>query len=154
MVYVSWYGARAYCQWLAAQTGENYCLPSEAQWEYAARGGQQSKGFEYAGSHNLKEVGWYKTNSHSETKPVGLKKANELGLYDMSGNVREWCADEWNDDFQNAPKDGSPAKGDNSEFVVRGGSWIFGANDCSVSVRDRDDSDGRDFDIGFRVSLY
>jgi formylglycine-generating enzyme required for sulfatase activity len=117
-------------------------------------GGQQSNGFEYAGSHNLKEVGWYDENSHGETKPVGLKKANELGLYDMSGNVWEWCADEWNSDFQNAPKDGSPAKGDNSLRVVRGGSCYFDDLNCAVSNRYRFNSDYWYYITGVRVSRY
>ena len=93
VINVTWYGAIAYCDWLSEKEGQPYRLPSEAEWEYVARGGVKSKDFLFAGGHKLKEVGWYSKNSHGQTKPVGLKQPNELGLYDMSGNVDEWCAD-------------------------------------------------------------
>lgn len=82
---VSWHDAQAFIQKLNALSGKTYDLPTEAQWEYAARGGRRSRGYRYAGSNKLKEVGWYYNNSHRETKDVGLKYPNELGLYDMSG---------------------------------------------------------------------
>ena len=123
MIYVSWHGAKAFCKWLSEKTGHSYRLPSEAEWEYAAKRGH-SQGFLYAGSNKLKEVGWYNTNSHRETKPVGLKLPNKLGLYDMSGNVFEWCEDHWHDDYHEAPKDGGAWRGDkeNERGVVRGGA--------------------------------
>ena len=110
-----------------AVEGKRFRLPTEAQWEYAARGGKYWKGFNYiyTGSNYLKEVAWYSENSHRETKPVGLKMPNILGLYDMSGNVFEWCEDEWHKDYKGAPKNGSAwLKGEKKSIrVVRGGSW-------------------------------
>ncbi len=153
---VSWYGANAFCQWLSRKKGKNYCLPSEVRWEYAARGGKHSLGFEYAGSNKLKEVGWFGQNSHMETKPVGLKKANELGIFDMSGNVWEWCEDVWHDDYKGAPKDGEPwmKGGDQSLRVVRGGSWGSNGSSCRVSLRVRNLTVGRINNFGFRLARY
>ncbi len=134
--FVSWYGAIAYCKWLSNKTGLSFRLPSEAEWEYAARGGNRSKGYQYAGSNNLDEVGWYKENSKNDTHPVGQKKANELGLFDMSGNVWEWCADHWHDNYDGAPEDGSVWLGGNdSRRVLRGGSCFINSADFRVAFR-------------------
>ena len=155
MVYVSWYGAKAYCEWLSIQTGEDFRLPSEAEWEYAARGGNASNGFPYAGGHKLKEVGWYSKNSPDQTSPVGLKQPNELGLYDMSGNVREWCADHWHSNYEGAPTDGSARVTEGtSRRVVRGGSWYSVVNRCRVSIRNWDYAGFRYVNVGFRVARY
>ncbi len=156
MIYISWYGAQAYCKWLSEKTGKSYRLPSEAEWEYAARGGIHHSPFTYAGSNQLKEVGWYRTNSHGSTKPVGLKLANELDLYDMSGNVDEWCADHWHRNYDHAPDDGSAwiAGGEDSGRVVRGGSWGDDGFNCRVSDRFRSGTNFGYGDIGFRVARY
>lgn len=106
MGYVSWEEAQAFCKKLSEQTGKRYILPTEAQWEYAARGGNKSRHYKYAGSNDIGEVAWYKENSNDVgsghpdygSHPVGTKKANELGCYDMSGNVFEWCSD-WADRY-------------------------------------------------------
>ncbi|MEZ5038678.1 MAG: formylglycine-generating enzyme family protein [Saprospiraceae bacterium] len=156
VIYVTWYGAIEYCQWLSIQSGKAYRLPSESEWEYAASGGKHQSGFSYAGSNDLNEVGWYDQNSHDQTKPVGLKFPNELGLYDMSGNVWEWCADHWHDNYEGAPKDGSAwlTGGDSARRVVRGGSWDYYVYNCRVSYRFWIVADGWFSAIGFRVARY
>jgi len=117
--------------------GWSYNLPSEAMWEYAAKGGIESKQYKYSGSDDLNEVGWYEDNSHQENKPVGLKAPNELDLYDMSGNLFEWCIDKWSKD---------------SELrVIRGGSWFLYQRRCRPSFRSDFLPDfAYDF-IGFRL---
>jgi len=156
---VSWDDAQAFIKILNERTGERYRLPSEAELEYAARGGIYKQGdassmTKYAGSNKLKEVGWYDENSHDETKPVGLKFPNELGLYDMSGNVWEWCEDVWHKNYKGAPEDGSAwLKGGQENIrVVRGGSWDDNAVLCRVALRGRYYSDLRGSIIGFRLA--
>ncbi|MFZ2901118.1 MAG: SUMF1/EgtB/PvdO family nonheme iron enzyme [Saprospiraceae bacterium] len=152
VVEVSWYGAQAYCNWLKEKTGNPYRLPTEFEWEYAARGGKASQGYKYAGSNSLDEVGWYTSNSGGGTNPVGQKKANELGLFDMSGNVWEWCQDYWNESYK-----GTPAKGQYwlSEYyscrVFRGGSWYNAKNNCRVPSRQKGYAEDWVNGIGFRV---
>ena len=120
---VSWDDVQAFLGKLNAG-GERYRLPSEAEWEYAARGGQQSEGYQYAGSGNWADVAWYYENSGNGTQPVGRKQANELGLFDMSGNAREWVQDCWHGSYDGAPGDGSAREeGDCRRRVIRGGSW-------------------------------
>ena len=156
VINVTWYGAVAYCDWLSEKEGQPFRLPSEAEWEYAARGGNKSKGFPYAGGHKLKELGWYGQNSHDQTKPVGLKQPNELRLYDMSGNVWEWCADHWHENYKGAPTDGSAwiTGGAATRRVVRGGSWFDYDIRCRVSDRYRVDAVNWFIGIGFRVARY
>lgn len=137
---VSWEGAQEFIQKLNGLTGKSYRLPTEAEWEYAARGGRQSKGYKFAGGNKLKEVGWYWEDTHFETKAVGLKYPNELGLYDMSGNVWEWCQD-WFDEnyYEECHKQGTvenpkgPAEG--STRVLRGGSWSNVPQGCRCAYR-------------------
>ena len=125
VVYVSWYGANEYANWLSEKTGQQWRLPTEAEWEYAARGGKQTKGYKYAGGNDEGAIGWYASNSGSKTHPVGGKQANELGLYDMSGNVWEWCWD-WYDKnyYKNSPKSNPKGPDTGSGRVRRGGSWL------------------------------
>jgi formylglycine-generating enzyme required for sulfatase activity len=151
---VSWDDTQLFIQQLNERTGESYRLPTEAEWEYAVRGGIYSNRYKYAGSNKLKEVGWYDENSHDETKPVGLKFPNELGLYDMSGNVYEWCADVWHENYEDAPSDGSAwmEGGEQNRRVVRGGSWGNSSDYCRVAYRYRVIQGSRYYDFGFRLA--
>jgi len=136
VIHVSWNDATEYCNWLSRKTGKNYWLPTEAEWEYAARGGNQSRGYTYSGGNNLDEVAWYDGNSGNKTHPVGQKRPNELGLYDMSGNVWEWCKDWYGGDFyktSSAIEPKGPSTG--SYRVSRGGSWYSNAQICRPSYR-------------------
>lgn len=149
IIYVNYYGARAYAQWLSSKTGKKYRLPSEAEWEYAARGGNKSKGFTYSGSNTIGDVAWYSENSESKTHAVGGKIANELGLYDMSGNVWEWC----NDWFKGYPNSTGVSDYTGSDRVGRGGGWSGNAEDCRSTDRgDRTPTDRND-SLGFRLAI-
>jgi len=151
---VNWNDAAAYCAWLKTLTGKPYRLPSEAEWEYAARGGGISKGYEYAGSNDLDAVGWYRGNSAGKTHPVGEKDRNELGLYDMSGNVWEWCQDLWHNDYQGAPKDGKAwlENGETDRRVLRGGAWSGNVIICRAAVRGGNNVTYRGYNNGFRLA--
>ncbi len=159
VIYVSWYGAYEYARWLSNQTGQNYRLPTEAEWEYAARGGQSGlkDQFRYAGGNDPDAVAWYRANSvERSTYQVGTLQPNQLDLYDMSGNVWEWCGDVWHENYQGAPADGSAwtEGGEQDRRVVRGGSWIDDDNFGRVSARSRNDSGNRYNLIGFRLARY
>lgn len=151
VIYVTWYGALEYCNWLSAQLGKQFRLPSEEEWEFAAKGGIYSKGFTYSGGNKLKEVGWYSQNSHKETKPVGLKSPNELGLYDMSGNVWEWCLDSWHQNFGSTSIDTGITGEASNKKVVRGGAWFEDEFNCQVSHGYWFDSNYWYNIVGFRV---
>lgn len=162
---VSWHNAMEFCRKLSLKTGRKVRLPSESEWEYAAKGGKKSKGYEYAGSNNLDAVGWYSRNSGGKTQPVGQKEANELGIYDMSGNVWEWCLDNWYSNYQDKPdrlkNDGNEpwsymntSKNDNRSHLLRGGSWFSIADYCRSTSRLRGiDSSLGDRSDGFRIVL-
>ena len=169
---VSWNDAIAFCQKLSDLLGQTIDLPSETQWEWAARGATKSQGYTYAGSNNLDEVGWYWENSgdkrlsddsdyneitqnNCRTHPVGQKQPNELGLYDMSGNVWEWCKDNWTDDANVLPQDGTALTqgGDSGWCAVRGGSWILNPESCRCAWRFWCNPGNRSGNLGFRVLL-
>ena len=136
-----------------------YRLPTEAEWEYSARGGKYWKAFpfDFSGSNKLDEVGWYRDNSHSETKPVGLKAPNFLGLYDMSGNVWEWCEDAYDGDFYKKCKQQkivtNPCNYEGTYHVYRGGSWDNYDENCRSMRRYFNSSSNRDNSLGFRLVL-
>ena len=150
---VSWNDCQEFIRKLNTMTGKHFRLPTEAEWEYAARGGNKSIGYKYAGSDNLDRVAWYDKNSGSKTHDVGQKSPNELGLYDMSGNVWEWCAD-WYGSYSSNSQTNPSGSSSGSRRVDRGGSWGFGAGRCRVSYRGSyapglSDSSG----LGLRLAL-
>ena len=155
---VTWQNAKDFCKKLSQKIPElkGVSLPSETQWEWAARGAILSKGYTYAGSNNLDEVGWYGGSSgmsKGKTHPVGQLKGNELEIHDMSGNVWEWCLDNWASSPDELPADGTPlTSGENSSYrAVRGGSWRYGSDYCRSGYRNYGNP-ADSFDIrGFRV---
>jgi len=166
---VSWNYIQEFLQKLNKMTGENYRLPTEAEWEYAARGGNKSKGYEYAGSNNVGEVAWYWKNSgdkelngdweidkiidnNCKTHPVGQKQPNELGLYDMSGNVWEWCNDLYAEDYyNNSPTNDPQGSNSGSYRVLRGGDSYYDSNLLRCSLRFSSDPSYSFNYFGFRV---
>jgi formylglycine-generating enzyme required for sulfatase activity len=149
---VSWEEAQEFIEKLNRETGREFRLPTEAEWEYAARGGNKSQGYKYSGSDNLDEVAWYRVNSGDKTHPVKEKKSNEIGLYDMSGNVWEWCQDwfgKYSRDAQLNPQGSS--KG--AYRVARGGSWFHDARFCRVSYRGDCAQMLHYFNLGFRLVM-
>lgn len=151
---VSWIDVQEFIQKLNKMTGKTYRLPSEAEWEWAARGGRMSKGYIYAGSNDLDEVAWYEDNS-AKTHPVGQKKPNELGLYDMNGNVCEWCEDDWHDNYKGAPVDGSAWVNTPRDCsrVFQGGSWCSPFTDFISYVRYGVYATSRYSSFGFRLAF-
>lgn len=162
---VSWNDAQVFVTKLSILTKQPFRLPTEVEWEYAARGGRQSKGYKYSGSLHIDKVAWYidnyqknKSGDKGTTHPVGMKQPNELGLYDMSGNVWEWCEDLYTKEYEQNGKSvhsGWPFEGTHLYFrhVLRGGSWGGTAKGCRVSYIDYDMGTYRDEYGGFRIAL-
>lgn len=152
MYYISWDDCQTFITKLNQLTGKNFRLPTEAEWEYAARGGQKSRGYKYAGSNTLSDVAWYRDNSSSKTHPVKQKQANELGLYDMTGNVWEWCQD-WYGSYSSNAQTNPTGPSSGSVRVRRGGGWNRTASDYRVANRSGGSPGNRNSGIGFRVVL-
>ncbi|HYN78108.1 MAG TPA: formylglycine-generating enzyme family protein, partial [Lamprocystis sp. (in: g-proteobacteria)] len=153
VIKVSWDDAVAYCQWLSRQTGKDYRLPTEAEWEYACRAGTETRWSFGDDESALAEHAWFDTNSGGKTQPVGEKRPNPWGLYDVHGNVWEWVQDAWHDNYQGAPDDGSAwhdAEGE--QRVVRGGSWGNQARYCRSARRDHWEPGYRFDNQGFRLA--
>jgi formylglycine-generating enzyme required for sulfatase activity len=148
---VSWNDAQEFIRKLNTTTGKNYRLPTEAEWEYAARGGSQSRGFKYSGSNNIDDVAWYEENSGDKTHPVGTKPANELGIYDMTGNVWEWVNDRYGG-YSSGSQTNPVGPSSGSYRVLRGGSWDFGARSARVSFCNRREPGHRSGSLGFRLA--
>ena len=156
---VSWTDCQTFLSRLTAlaqaksgYSGISFCLPTEAQWEFAARGGNVSKGYQYSGSNSLEDVAWYGGNSSNMTHVVGTKRANELGLYDMSGNVWEWCQD-WNSAYSSSPKTNPIGALKGRSHMSRGGSWYDEMMECRSSNRISYDPDYRYYCLGLRLTL-
>jgi len=154
IVNVNYNDAVSYCNWLGEKYGGDWRLPTEAEWEYAARGGNKSAGYAYAGSDELEKVAWFADNAGGQTQSVGRKKPNELGLYDMSGNVWEWCKDWYSGTYySNSPSQNPKGAASGTGRVLRGGSWRGTAADCRVAYRTDLVPSYRNYINGFRVVL-
>ncbi|MBN2664784.1 MAG: formylglycine-generating enzyme family protein [Bacteroidales bacterium] len=172
MFYVTWYDAVAYCNWLSEKSGYEKCytissdgaiscdysktgyrLPTEAEWEYAARGGTKSATYRFSGSDNFNEVAWVDDNTLlSGPKPVGTKKANDIGVYDMSGNVWEWCNDFYSPFYYSNSSSDNPVNEHPTGYrVIRGGSWHYQVELATVSTRDGPKPGFTNYNYGFRV---
>lgn len=149
---VSWDDCQEFISKLNSMTGRKFRLPTEAEWEYAARGGKKSRGYQYSGSSKMSEVAWYTANSGSKTHPVGKKQANELGLYDMTGNVLEWCQD-WYGSYVSSSQTNPTGAFSGFFRVFRGGSWYGNAWNCRSSCRDSYNPGNCNFDLGLRLVL-
>lgn len=148
---VSWNDCQAFIQKLNQLTGKQFRLPTEAEWEYAARGGRKSRGYKYAGGNNIDSVAWCDGNSGNETHPVATKQANELGIYDMSGNVLEWCSD-WCGDYTSSSQSDPQGPSSGLYRVIRGGCYYNFARNCRVSYRISNTLDYRSGYLGLRLS--
>ena len=148
---VSWNDCQEFLNKLNSITGKTFRLPTEAEWEYAARGGNKSRGYQYSGSNNLSDVAWYGDNSGSKTHPVGSKQANELGIYDMSGNVWEWCQDRFGS-YSSSPQN-NPTGANGFNRVYRGGCWSDNVWYCYSSYRLGSSSNSSSIALGLRLVL-
>lgn len=152
VVCVTWDDAARYAAWLSGKDAKSYHLPSEAQWEYAARSGGRIE--RYAGGGDIDALAWYSANANGTTHPVGQKKPNALGLYDMSGNVWQWCADWYSQSYyRQSPRNNPKGPPEGTKRMFRGGSWFYDARGVRASYRDFAAPDYRSSYLGFRLVL-
>ena len=149
---VSWDDCQEFIRKLNAMTGKNFRLATEAEWEFASRGGIKSQGYKYSGSNNLNSVAWYFDNSGNTTHDVGLKSPNELGIYDMSGNVWEWCSD-WYGNYSSSSQTNPTGSYSGSYRVFRGGGWNNYARVCRSSLRGNNSPSYSSSGLGLRLAL-
>ena len=149
---VSWDDCQDFIRKLNELTGQNFRLPTEAEWEFAARGGKDSWGYQYSGAEIADKVAWFSYNSEGETRPVGIKAPNELGIHDMSGNVCEWCSDLFGK-YKNTPQYNPKGLGDTLLRVIRGGSWDSYVGRVDVCYRDSWYPANRSYEIGLRLCM-
>ena len=151
---VSWDDCQDFIKELNTKTGKKFRLPTEAEWEYAARGGNKSKGYKYSGGNEIDKVAWYEDNSSDKTHDVGTKAANELGIYDMTGNVWEWCSDWWsNSYYSSSPASNPQGPSTGSYRVFRGRSWYDNARHSRVTIRGNRKPGDRSYYLGLRLVL-
>ncbi|WP_198555678.1 formylglycine-generating enzyme family protein [Colwellia sp. 75C3] len=156
---VSWFNMQLFIERLNGITGKKFSLPTEAQWAYAAKGGNKSKGFKYSGSNTLNDVAWFADNANKKSHPVGLKQPNELGLYDMTGNLWEFCLDDMSRKAYSRIESHNPFIGDKKNLkrkamkVIRGGGYEFNATENLVFMRDGATNNVRMPDIGYRLVM-
>ena len=152
MYYISWEECQTFVSKLNQLTGKRFRLPTEAEWEYACRGGKKSRGYKYSGSNTIDSIAWYGRYSSRGTHPVATKSPNELGIYDMSGNVDEWCQD-WYGSYSSAAQTNPTGASSWTVRRYRGGSWVDSAKDCRSSKRDGAATDLRGGNLGLRLAL-
>lgn len=156
---VSWFNMQLFIKRLNLATGKNFSLPTEAQWAYAAKGGNKSMAYKFSGSNNIADVAWYSENAQRKSHPVGLKKPNELGLYDMTGNLWEFCLDDMSRNAYKRERGHNPFIGDKANLtkkamkVIRGGGYEFSATESLVFMRDGATNNVRMADIGYRLVM-
>jgi len=156
--YITWQQVQYFIAQLNERTGKKFRLPTEAEWEYAAKGGNKSQGFAYSGANDIEQIGWYDANANNRAHPVGSKQANELGLYDMTGNVGEWVQDAYKAGYDHLPSEADPDYDIESKHhlaykSVRGGSFSYSPEESLNSSRDFASQTARMADIGFRLVL-
>ena len=151
---VSWNDCQSFLTKLNQLTGQQFRLPTEAEWEFAARGGNNSQGYKYAGSNTIDDVAWYTSNSSSSTHDVATKQPNELGVYDMSGNVWEWCQDWYSSSYYSSSIINNPTGPTSGSYrVLRGGGWSGTVRDCRVAYRGGIAPSNSYYSLGLRLAL-
>ncbi|MGM9678477.1 MAG: formylglycine-generating enzyme family protein, partial [Bacteroidaceae bacterium] len=151
---ISYEDVQSFITKLNSMTGVQFRMPTEAEWEFAARGGNQSKGYTYSGSNTIDNVAWYPSNSGSKAHPVKQKLPNSLGIYDMSGNVFEWCSDWYGSDYYSSSPELDPTGPTTGSYrVKRGGGWLSSLTECRCACRSIMKPSYSNHFLGFRLAL-